>query len=217
MALVAAARECVRRMLSESPGMKCLVVDKWTLPCTTAAYTQSEILAQEVFLVETLGDASDEEMRHLKVRAGRRGSRTQQQPLFPPAPPLARAHACMGCRTAIACRKSAAASVYLRWGRARVRVRAEEGGAHCRARVRRAPEGRHAFTAECAAAPCCAVALGPQLQGACGTVACVDARAVPPPGGGSRGWERASILSLPGRSASVCDLLCALVCADAVR
>ena len=91
MALVAAARECVRRMLSESPGMKCLVVDKWTLPCTTAAYTQSEILAQEVFLVETLGDASDEEMRHLKVRAGRRGSRTQQQPLFPPAPPLASA------------------------------------------------------------------------------------------------------------------------------
>ena len=87
MALVAAARECVRRMLSESPGMKCLVVDKWTLPCTTAAYTQSEILAQEVFLVETLGDASDEEMRHLKVRAGRRGSRTQQQPLFPPALP----------------------------------------------------------------------------------------------------------------------------------
>ena len=152
MALVAAAREYVRRMLSESPGMKCLVVDKWTLPCTTAAYTQSEILAQEVFLVETLGDASDEEMRHLKVRAGRRESRTQQQRLFPPAPPLARAHACMGCRTAIACRKSAAASVYLPWGRAHVRVRAEEGGAHCRARAKGTQKAPRFFGGVCSCA-----------------------------------------------------------------
>ena len=75
-------------MISDAEGMKVLLVDKSTVMTVSAAYSQSEILQQEVFLVEQLGDGSEEEMRHMKVRAapavcaGRRyaGGREQRGP-----------------------------------------------------------------------------------------------------------------------------------------
>ena len=57
----------VDKMLKEVPGMKVLVLDEETTQSISMVYSQSEILEQEVFLVEKLESQSEERLQHLKV------------------------------------------------------------------------------------------------------------------------------------------------------
>ncbi|KAK3260768.1 vacuolar protein sorting-associated protein 45 [Cymbomonas tetramitiformis] len=68
--LVRCVKEYFKKMLSESgSGMKVLLVDSETMEIVTAVYTQSEILAKEVFLVEKLelSEEQGESMLHMKA------------------------------------------------------------------------------------------------------------------------------------------------------
>lgn len=58
----------VDKMLKEIPGMKVLVMDNDTTQAVSMVYSQSEILEQEVFLVEKLEAHSGERLLHLKAR-----------------------------------------------------------------------------------------------------------------------------------------------------
>ncbi len=57
----------VEKMLKEVPGMKVLVLDEETTQSVSMVYSQSEILEQEVFLVEKLETQAGEKLHHLKV------------------------------------------------------------------------------------------------------------------------------------------------------
>jgi len=57
----------VDKMLKEVPGMKVLVLDEETPQSVSMVYSQSEILEQEVFLVEKLDSQAGEKLHHLKA------------------------------------------------------------------------------------------------------------------------------------------------------
>ena len=57
----------VDKMLQEVPGRKVLVLEEETTQSISMVYSQSEILEQEVFLVEKLESQSEERLQHLKV------------------------------------------------------------------------------------------------------------------------------------------------------
>ncbi|KAK4747650.1 hypothetical protein SAY87_014236 [Trapa incisa] len=69
MVLVSAARDYINRMLQDISGMKVLVLDSQTVSVVSVAYTQSELLKKEVFLVELIDSISKskESMPHLKA------------------------------------------------------------------------------------------------------------------------------------------------------
>mmetsp|Transcript_11778 Transcript_11778/g.24712 ORF Transcript_11778/g.24712 Transcript_11778/m.24712 type:complete len:580 (-) Transcript_11778:137-1876(-) len=73
MSLSSIVREYMKKMLAEAgKGMKVLLVDSDTMAIVSSVYTQSEILAQEVFLVEMLdaadnGEPSQESLQHMKA------------------------------------------------------------------------------------------------------------------------------------------------------
>ena len=66
MDAVAAIRFYVDKMLSETPGMKVLMVDAETIQMLSLVYSQSQIMEKEVFLVERLGE-EHERMTHLNA------------------------------------------------------------------------------------------------------------------------------------------------------
>ncbi|WFD18203.1 vacuolar protein sorting-associated protein 45 [Malassezia caprae] len=55
----------MERMLKEVQGMKILLLDEHTTPTVSAAYTQSALLEQEVYLTDKLANARRERMPHL--------------------------------------------------------------------------------------------------------------------------------------------------------
>ena len=59
----------VDKMLKEIAGMKVLIMDNETTQSVSMVYSQSEILEQEVFLVEKLEAQSKERLLHLKASA----------------------------------------------------------------------------------------------------------------------------------------------------
>ncbi|PSC69479.1 vacuolar sorting-associated 45-like protein [Micractinium conductrix] len=65
--LVAVLRSYVDRMLREVPGMKVLLLDSETTRVVSTVFSQSEILEQEVYLVERLDGESGEQLFHLKA------------------------------------------------------------------------------------------------------------------------------------------------------
>ena len=65
--LAAVVRGYVERMLREVPGMKALLLDAETTQIVSTVYSQSEILEQEVYLVERLDAESNDQLLHLKV------------------------------------------------------------------------------------------------------------------------------------------------------
>ncbi|GLJ29022.1 hypothetical protein SUGI_0572840 [Cryptomeria japonica] len=67
MVLVTAVRDYVSRMLRDISGMKVLILDTNTVSIISVAFSQSELLQKEVFLVETLETVSKEMMTHLKA------------------------------------------------------------------------------------------------------------------------------------------------------
>ncbi|XP_071722686.1 vacuolar protein sorting-associated protein 45 homolog [Rutidosis leptorrhynchoides] len=69
MVVVTAVRDYVNRMLQDISGMKVLVLDSQTVSVVSVAYSQSELLQKEVFLVELVDSISKskESMSHLKA------------------------------------------------------------------------------------------------------------------------------------------------------
>ena len=57
----------IDKMLKEVPGMKVLLLDADTTRSVSTVYSQSEILEQEVYLVERLEADKGEQLFHLKV------------------------------------------------------------------------------------------------------------------------------------------------------
>jgi len=54
-------------MITDTPGMKVLLLDEETTPIVSLVYTQSEILQKEVYLLERVSNSSREVMTHLKA------------------------------------------------------------------------------------------------------------------------------------------------------
>lgn len=67
MVLISLVREYVGRMLQDISGMKVLFLDSETVGIVSVAYSQSELLQKEVFLVELVDSMSKESMSHLKA------------------------------------------------------------------------------------------------------------------------------------------------------
>ena len=67
MDLFTVVRYYIDKMLKEVAGVKVLVLDHDTTQIVSMVYSQSEILEQEVFLVEKLEAHSGEQLFHLKV------------------------------------------------------------------------------------------------------------------------------------------------------
>ncbi|KAM5562436.1 vacuolar protein sorting-associated protein 45 [Rosa sericea] len=69
MVLVSAVRDYISRMLQDISGMKVLILDSHTVSIVSVAYSQSELLKKEVFLVELMDTISKsrEPMSHLKA------------------------------------------------------------------------------------------------------------------------------------------------------
>ena len=70
MDLTAVVRFYIDKMLREVPGMKVLLLDADTTRSVSTVYSQSEILEQEVYLVERLDADKGEQLFHLKVLRG---------------------------------------------------------------------------------------------------------------------------------------------------
>ena len=67
MDLSTVVRYYVDKALKEVPGMKVLLLDAETTKIVSTVYSQSEILEQEVYLVEQLDVERKEQLLHLKV------------------------------------------------------------------------------------------------------------------------------------------------------
>ncbi|CAI0395983.1 unnamed protein product [Linum tenue] len=69
MVVVSAARDYINRMLQDISGMKVLILDSQTVSIVSVAYSQSELLQKEVFLVEMVDtiSKSKESATHLKA------------------------------------------------------------------------------------------------------------------------------------------------------
>jgi len=69
MVLIPFVRDYIDRMLHDIPGMKVLALDPQTVGMVSVVYSQSDLLRKEVFLVETMDNASSsrESMAHLKA------------------------------------------------------------------------------------------------------------------------------------------------------
>jgi vacuolar protein sorting-associated protein 45 len=70
--LVEVVRYYVDKMLREVPGMKVLLLDAETTRVVSTVFSQSEILEQEVYLVERLDADKGDQLLHLKASAGLR-------------------------------------------------------------------------------------------------------------------------------------------------
>mmetsp|Transcript_53053 Transcript_53053/g.115821 ORF Transcript_53053/g.115821 Transcript_53053/m.115821 type:complete len:613 (-) Transcript_53053:596-2434(-) len=64
---VEAVRDYVSRMCADVSGMKVLVMDAETTGIVSMVYTQTQILQQEVFLIDSIERARSEKMPHLKA------------------------------------------------------------------------------------------------------------------------------------------------------
>ncbi|KAI5012656.1 hypothetical protein ZWY2020_024922 [Hordeum vulgare] len=69
MVLIPLIRDYIDRMLQDISGMKVLILDPQTVGMVSVVYSQSDLLRKEVFLVETVDDASSSRasMAHLKA------------------------------------------------------------------------------------------------------------------------------------------------------
>ena len=68
MDLANTIRFYIDKMLKDVHGMKVLLLDPDTTKVVSLVYSQSEILEQEVYLVEKLDSERSERLTHLKVR-----------------------------------------------------------------------------------------------------------------------------------------------------
>ena len=64
--LIHVVKNYIDCMLNEVSGRKALVLDDYTLSIVSIAYSRSEILQKEVFLIEKLDNLSPEKLLYLK-------------------------------------------------------------------------------------------------------------------------------------------------------
>lgn len=96
--LVDVLRYYVDKMLRDVPGMKVLLLDAETTRVLSTVFSQSEILEQEVYLVERLDADKGDQLLHLKVmQVGVLCSPSRRLP-----PPLTTEFA-MACRLCASC------------------------------------------------------------------------------------------------------------------
>ncbi|EDQ93117.1 uncharacterized protein MONBRDRAFT_13583 [Monosiga brevicollis MX1] len=69
MDVIKAVREYISKFLADSAGMKVLLLDEETTSIVSMVYSQTEILQQEVFLVERVDVPNREPMTHLRCIA----------------------------------------------------------------------------------------------------------------------------------------------------
>lgn len=69
MNVVKAVQSYLTKMLTDSPGMKVLLLDKDTTPIVSLVFTQSQLLSFEVYLMEKLENSKRESMKHLQCVA----------------------------------------------------------------------------------------------------------------------------------------------------
>ncbi|KAK0547909.1 vacuolar protein sorting-associated protein 45 [Tilletia horrida] len=69
ISVVKAVGGYIERMVSEVPGIKVLILDADTTPIISTAFTQSALLAHEVYLTDRIDNTSRDRMRHLKCCA----------------------------------------------------------------------------------------------------------------------------------------------------
>ena len=68
MDLIEATRNYIDKLVQETSGMKALLLDAYTTQCVSLIYTQTEILSNEVYLIENLTKTqTHESMPHLKA------------------------------------------------------------------------------------------------------------------------------------------------------
>lgn len=67
MNCIKAVRDYITKMITDTSGMKVLLLDSETTPIVSMAYTQSEILQKEVYLLERITEPKREVMTHLKA------------------------------------------------------------------------------------------------------------------------------------------------------
>jgi len=67
MDLSIVVRYYIEKMLKDVTGMKAMILDSATTKIVSTVYSQSEILEQEVYLVESLESDPGEQLLHLKV------------------------------------------------------------------------------------------------------------------------------------------------------
>jgi len=64
---IQAVRDYVSRMCTDVPGMKVLIMDAETTGIVSMAYTQTQILQHEVFLIDSIERGRPDKMAHLKA------------------------------------------------------------------------------------------------------------------------------------------------------
>jgi len=62
-----AVRDYITKMITDTPGMKVMLLDAETTPIVSMVYAQSEILQKEVYLLERIEQPAREVMTHLKA------------------------------------------------------------------------------------------------------------------------------------------------------
>ncbi|GFZ46321.1 Vacuolar protein sorting-associated protein 45 [Saitozyma sp. JCM 24511] len=69
MDVLKAAQTYVKKMITEVPGMKVLLLDQHTTPIVSLVTTQSELLAHEVYLTDRIDNTAREPLTHLSCIA----------------------------------------------------------------------------------------------------------------------------------------------------
>ncbi|KJE90359.1 vacuolar protein sorting-associated protein 45 [Capsaspora owczarzaki ATCC 30864] len=67
MNVVKAVRDYVEKMVKDVPGMKAVILDRFTTQYLSLVYSQSEILQKEVYVIDKLENAGRAAMQHLKA------------------------------------------------------------------------------------------------------------------------------------------------------
>ncbi|KAJ1920079.1 vacuolar protein sorting-associated protein 45 [Mycoemilia scoparia] len=66
MDIIRAVQSYVERMLSDTTGMKVLLLDEHTTPIVSVVATQSYLLSKETYLVDKVGNSNRDTLKHLK-------------------------------------------------------------------------------------------------------------------------------------------------------
>ena len=67
MNVVTALQDYLNYALSETSGMKALIMDASTIPIVSVLFSMSEIIQKEVYLVQQLSDQSRDTLTHLNA------------------------------------------------------------------------------------------------------------------------------------------------------
>lgn len=64
--LLKVQRDYIDKILNDSIGIKCLILDEETLQIVSLIYAQTDILRKDVFLVENINSSNKDQIKHMK-------------------------------------------------------------------------------------------------------------------------------------------------------